>query len=114
MWQIPLQSQVTNLNLHTLLLNGPTVQESINSMYSIPSSAAVLEYIELFNNDPARPLAAKVIHDVYELPSIKRTIRCLHVASGLPTKSKWIKSIRNWNYLTWPLITVKISKKHFP
>ena len=32
---------------------------------------------------------------------------------GLPIKATWIKSIRNGNYLTWPLITVKNINKHF-
>ena len=73
----------------------------------------MLEHIDLFNNDPARPSAAEAIHNVYELPSIERTIRYLHAAAGFPTKATWIKSIRNGNYLTWPLITVKIFNKYF-
>ena len=58
LWRIPLQSQVTNFNMHALLLNEPTGQEYLNSLYTVSSSAAVLEHIELFNNNPDRPSAA--------------------------------------------------------
>ena len=83
-------------------------------MYTIPSSAAVLEHIELFNNNQARLSAAEAIHNVYKLASIDRTIQYLHAAAGLPSKAMLIKSIRNKNYLTWPLIVVKNVNKHFP
>ena len=87
LWKIPLQYQVTNLNLHTLFLNGTTGQESLNSLYIVPSSAAVLEHIDLFKNDPDIPSSAEAIYNVYKLPSIERTIRYLHASVGLLTKS---------------------------
>ena len=68
--RILLQAQVTNLNLHTLILNGPTGQESFNSLYTVPSSAAVLEHIERFNNDSDKLPEQEAIHNVYDLPSI--------------------------------------------
>ena len=55
LWRTTLQAQVTNLNLNTLLLNGPTGQDSFNSLYNILSSAMVLEHIEMCNNDPTKP-----------------------------------------------------------
>ena len=68
----------------------------------------------LCHTDPATPLPEEAIHNVYEIPSIEHTIRYVHAASGFPTKSTWIKSIHNRNYLTWPLITVTNVHNHFP
>ena len=68
----------------------------------------------MFKKDPAIPSAEEAIHNVYELPSIERTIRYLHAAAELQNKATWINSIINGNYLTWPLITVKNVNKHFP
>ena len=97
LWRITLQAQVANPNLHNLLLNGPTGQESFNSLYDVPSSAAVLDHIVLFHTYPATLSPEKEIQNVYELPRIEHTICYLHATSGLPTKSTWIKSIRNGN-----------------
>jgi hypothetical protein len=54
------------------------------------------------------------IHNVYELPSIKPTIRYLHAAAGFPTKKSWLKAIRRGNYNSWPLINVKNVTCYFP
>ncbi len=51
---------------------------------------------------------------MYELPSIKPTIRYLHAAAGYPVKATWLKAIRNGNFSTWPLINIKNVAKHFP
>ena len=97
---ISLPAQVIDLNLHNLILNGPTGHESLNYLYTVLSSAEVLEHIEMFNNDPAKPAAEEAIQNVYKLPSIERSVQCLHAAVGFPTKATWIRSIRNRNYLT--------------
>ena len=110
LWRVPLQANVTNLNQHTLLLDGPTGTESLNSLYAVPSSAAMVQHIKLFS----RPNPSEAINNVYELPSIERAVRYLHGAAGFPTKATWLKSIRAGNYLTWPLITVKHVHKYFP
>ena len=65
LWRVPLQSNVTNFNLHTLLLDGPTGTESLNSLYTVLSSASMLEHIKLFS----RPNPNESINNVYELPS---------------------------------------------
>ena len=114
LWRIPLQVQVIDLSMHTLILNGPTGHEFFNSLYAVPSSALVLDHIELFNNNPARPAAEEAVHNVYNIPSIERDFGYLHAAAGFPTKAMRIKSIRNRNYLTWPLIIVIKINKHFP
>ena len=114
LWRIPLQFQVANLNFHTPLLNDTTGQDSINSLYNISSSVAVLEYIDLCNNNSDKPSTVESIHNVYELPSIEQTIRYIHAEAVFPTKYTWIKSICNGNYLTCPLITVTNVHQHFP
>ena len=53
------------------------------------------------------------IGNVYELPSIEQTIRYLHEAAGLPTKTTWLKATRKGNYNTWTLLTVKNFNKCF-
>ena len=53
--------QVIDINMHTLLLNGSTVHESINSLYTVPNSASVLDHIEQFNTDHA---AGETINNV--------------------------------------------------
>ena len=75
---------------------------------------AVLEHIALCHTNLATVSPKEEIHNVYELPSIERTIRYFHAAAGFPIKYTWIKSIRNGNYLTWPLTTVTNVHKHFP
>ena len=109
LWRIPLQAHVTNLNTHTLLLDGPTGTESLNSLYSVPSTAKMLNHIEAFASQPA-----ETINNVYELPSIEPTIRYLHAAAGYPTKATWLEYIRQGNYITWPLVNVKNVNKYFP
>ena len=66
------------------------------------------------HTDPPTSSPDEAIHNVYELLSIERTICYLHAEAGFPTKSTWIKIIRNSNYLTWPLITVTNVHNHFP
>jgi hypothetical protein len=56
----------------------------------------------------------KYIHNVFELSSIKPTIRYLHAAVGFPTKQSWLRAIRRGNYYFWPLINLKNVAWHFP
>ena len=84
LWGNPFRSQVTDLNMHTLLLNGSTGYKSINSLYTFPTSALVLACIERFNTDHA---AGESINNFYGLPILERAVRYLHTAEGFPTKS---------------------------
>ena len=111
LWRIPPQAQVTNLNMHTLLLNVPTGRESLNYLYTIPTTASVLTHIEDLNSNQA---AGETINNMYELPSLARAVQYLHAATGFSTKAVWIKSIRNVHYFTWPLLTIHNANKHFP
>ena len=112
LWRVPLQPCVTNLNTHTLLLDGPTGTESLNSIYSVPLTTKILSHLEVFNH--ILPSSVEAINNVYDIPIIEPAIRYLHSAAGLPTKANCTKSIQKGNYLTWTLITVKNVNKLFP
>ena len=57
--------------MHTLLLNGPTGHESINSLCTIMTYASVLYHIEKFN--AAHPVG-ETIDNTYELPILERMV----------------------------------------
>ena len=96
--------------MHTLLLNGPTGREFLNSLYTFPKTASVVSHVDAFNSNHA---VGETINNVYELPIMARAVLYLHAASGFPTKATWLKSIRNGNYLTWPRITIQNVNRHF-
>ena len=54
------------------------------------------------------------VRNVYELPSTKQIIRCLHACAGFPTKPPWLKAINAGDFATWPHLTAKAVRKHFP
>ena len=53
LWRIPLRDQVMDLKMYTILLNGPTGREQLNSLYTVPTSSSVLDHIECFNTNHA-------------------------------------------------------------
>ena len=67
----------------------------------------MLKHIEIFKKD--RPSPAEAINNVYKLPSIEPETIYLHGAASSPTKSNWLKVIRNGSYLLWPLVNIKMS-----
>ena len=54
------------------------------------------------------------VANVYSLPSMPQTIRYLHAAAGFLVKDTWIDAVNNGHYSTWPGLTAKAIKKHFP
>ena len=74
----------------------------------------MLAHLSLSATSPSSPPAAEAIQNVYKLGGIESAVRYLHAAAGFPTKATWLKSIRNGNYLTWTLITIKNVHKYFP
>ena len=82
-WHVPLQPCVTNLNTHTILLDGPTKTESLSSIYSVPLTTKMLSHLEFFNH--ICPTAVEEINNIYELPSIEPAIKYLHGAPGFHT-----------------------------
>ena len=113
LWRIPLQDSVSNANTDTLLLNGPTGNESLNALYSVPHTTATTHHIAS-STAADRLLSLDNINNIYKLPSIEQVVRYLHGAAGFPPKETWLKHIRNGHYLTWPHMTVKNFNKHFP
>ena len=112
MWRTPLQPQISNNKTDTLLLNGPTGTESLNTTYTVPKSARILQHMQ--TNCDNRLAPDEAIKNVYELPSTELTIRYLHGAAGFPTKETWLKSIRKGNYQSWPLVNSKNVNNIFP
>ena len=112
LWRIPLTDTVTNQNTQTVLLNSPDGRQSLNSMYHVPSTEDIMSKLNILLDQ--RPDPREAINNVYDMPSIEPAIRYLHAAAGFPTKSTWLKAIRNDNYMSWPLITVKNVNKFFP
>ena len=105
MWRIPLQPHTSNNNMDTLLLRGPTGTESLNTTYTVPKNARIIQHMQ--TNCDNCPAPDEAINNVYELPSTEPTIRYLHGAAGYPTKATWIKAIRKGKYQSWPLVNSK-------
>jgi hypothetical protein len=111
LWRVPLVPIVTNLNTDTLILDHPSGQNSLNTLYTIEMNQISREHVAL---QMGKNHCQEYLHNVYELPSVESTIRYLHGAAGFPTKASWLKAIRKGNYLSWPLINVKNVAKYFP
>jgi hypothetical protein len=111
LWCIPLVPFITNLNTDTLILNHPSGQDSLNSMYTIETNQLARKHVVL---QTCKNHCQEYLHNVYELPSVKPTIWYLHGVTGFPTKASWLKAIGKGNYLSWPLINVKNVTKYFP
>jgi hypothetical protein len=54
------------------------------------------------------------VNNVYNLPSTALIIRFLNAAAGYPVKDTWIAAINAGNYTTWPELTAKAVRCHFP
>ena len=52
--------------------------------------------------------------NLFDLPSVERSIRYLHACLGFPTKATWLKAIRRGNFVGWPLVTVENVNAYFP
>ena len=112
LWRILLQANITNINTDTLLLNSPDGRQSLNSLFTVPTTETVLDHLQILPDE--RPDTKEVIHHIYDLPSIEPAIQYLHTAVSFPIKATWLDAIQNGNFSTWPLIYVKNVKKCFP
>jgi hypothetical protein len=110
LWCVPITKVVTNENTDTLLLAHSHGHDSINAMYQVKMTTVTRNHIRCMCCHASK----EHIHNVYELPSIKPSIRYLHGAAGFPTKPSWLKAIRRGNHNSWPLINVKNVAKYFP
>ena len=94
LWRVPLQEKWTNINTETALLN----QEVTNIIMNKRGEFEPTEFV----------------NSVYELPNMEQIIAWYHAAAGYPTKPTWIKAIDAGFYATWPMLTSKAVRKHFP
>ena len=60
LWLTPLPSQVKNLNTDTLLLDSSDEQQSLNSLYEILRTTAMLEYLSIFMQDRPTPKISNI------------------------------------------------------
>ena len=63
---------------------------------------------------PTQPLPSDAIHNVYELKTQPELVRYYHAAVGFPTKSTWLKAIKNRHFASWPGLTADAATRHFP
>ena len=85
LWRIPLQANITNLNTDTLLLDSPDRSQSLNSLFTVPTTGSVLDHLQILLDE--RPNMKVTIHNVYALPIIEPAIQYLHAAAGFLTKA---------------------------
>jgi hypothetical protein len=93
LWRIPIKPDIENQNTDTILMS----QEATDIIMSRRS-----EHPNEF------------VNSVYELPNLEQVVAWYHAAAGYPTKTTWIKAIEAGFYATWPLLTAKAVKKHYP
>ena len=86
LWRIPLVNEVKNETTDTKLLSAQDTSELTN----------------------------EIAANVHDLPSTQRVICYLHAAAGFPTKDTWIKAIKANFFSSWPMLTEKAVRKHFP
>jgi hypothetical protein len=110
LWRLPLVENPVNLNTDTLLLDHPTKLQSQNRLYTVQITKRSRKHIQALLS---RSNKEEYIHNVYELPSIERTVRYLHAAAGHPPEDTWAKAVGSGNYNLWPLIDTKNVRKYF-
>jgi hypothetical protein len=93
LWRIPLKPQWSNNNTETALLS----QKATDIM---------VERRKEWNFD--------LVNSVYELPNTEQVVAWYHASAGYPTKATWLKAIEAGFYATWPMLTAKAVRKHFP
>ena len=94
LWRVPLQPDWENPNTETALMS----QEA---------TEIIMSKRDKFHPD-------EFVNSVYELPNTEQVVAWYHAAAGYPTKATWLKAINAGFYATWPLLTAKAVRKHFP
>jgi hypothetical protein len=95
LWHVPLVPFIANLNTDTLILDHPSGQDSLNSMYTVKTNQLACKHVAL---QMCKNHCQEYLHNEYNLPSIEPTIRYLHSTAGFPTKASCLKAIRKGNY----------------
>ena len=65
-------------------------------------------------HSPISPAPSKTIANVYQLKMKPEMIRYLHDAAGFPTDLTWYSAVKSGNYTSWPWLTPKNVRAHFP
>ena len=89
-----MQEKWTNINAETAL-------------FSQEVTEIIMDKHEKFDTN-------EFINSMYELPNTKQVIVWYHAAAGYPAKATWIKAIDAGFCATWPMLTSKGVRKHFP
>ena len=84
-------NEITNLNTDTILCSRPPTEYLRN-----------------------RPPPTEAINNVYELRTQAELVRYFHAAAGFPTQATWIRAIKRGFFASWPGLTEKAVRKHFP
>jgi hypothetical protein len=93
LWRVPLTPNLSNINTDTGLM-------------SEQATEIIMKQRSNKNEEQ--------LNSVYELPNTEQVIAWYHAAAGYPTKATWIKAIDAGFFATWPLLTSKAVRKHFP
>ena len=96
LWRIPLNTNIANPNSGTLILNSKEGKQSINSLYSVPTSKTAVHHVQTLMTKHI----PESINNIYEIPSIERTIKYLHAEAGFSKNSTGHKAIQRGNYVT--------------
>jgi hypothetical protein len=93
LWRVPLTPNLSNINTDTGLM-------------SKRATEIIMKQRSNKNKEH--------LNSVYELPNTEQVVAWYHAAAGYPTKATWIKAIDAGFFATWPLLTSKAVRKHFP
>ena len=93
LWRVPPTQKMSNMNTDTGLLSKEATEIILNKRECKPNEFA---------------------NSVYELPNQEQVEAWYHAAAGYRTKSTWLVAIAAGFFATWPLLTAKAVRKHFP
>ena len=58
--------------------------------------------------------ATETAYNVYNLPSIEKTVHWMHACMGYPATATWIKACRARNLVEFPFADENYIRKYFP
>jgi hypothetical protein len=94
LWRVSIKPEFPNFNTDMALLSKEATNIIVNKQGQFDTN-------EFANN-------------VYKLPNLEQVVAWYHVAAGYPTKPTYLKAIEAGFYASWPLLTAKAARKHFP
>ena len=100
MWKIPLSRQPTVPH------NGLEAKQR--------TAAGPTTWTHQKLHSPIKPAPSETITNVYQLKTKPEVVRYLHAAAGFPTKSTWYLAVKSGNFTSWPWLTPKNVRAHFP